>query len=185
MSDKCNILQGVCVLQEAVDAYLQNKDFYNTELNDKLGKNNSIKFVPYDAKADETSKVLICMRRGPLILENAGTMGTDSNTVSRKPKLAISFLISTQSYSLTEALGLELLQFITVISKKIGAYNLNIGTIQLSETQVDPQQSPQFYIAKVDLSASIPQVLWQLQANDSIVNSIRFNVNINGQRVLT
>jgi hypothetical protein len=185
MSDNCNILQGVCVLQAAVEAYLQNNSFYNTELNEKLSKSNSVKFVPYDAKADETAKVLVCMRRGPIILEHTGTMGTGTDTVSRKPKLSIRFIISSQSYSLTEALGLELLQFITVISKRIGAYNLNIGTIQLSETQVEPQHSPQFYIATVDLTASIPQVVWQLQANDSIVNSIRFNVNINGQRVLT
>ena len=185
MSNNCNFLQGVCILQEVVESYLKGGSFYNDNLAEHLSKQDAVKFLPYDAKADETAKILVCMRRGPIILENVGTLSTDSNTVARKPKLAIRFIISTQSYNLTEALGAELLQFITVISKKMSMYNLNIGTIQLSETQVEPQQAPQFYIATVEVNASIPQVLWQLQANDSIVNSIRFNVNINGQRVLT
>lgn len=185
MENNCNFLQGVCMLQEAIETYLNGGSFYNSELNEQLAKPNAFKFVPYDAKADETSKVLICMQRGEIVLENVGTLSTDSNTVSRKPKLSISLTISTQSYNLTEAIGAELLQFITVISKKITAYNLNIGAIQLSPTQVDMQQAPQFYIAKIGISASIPQVVWKLQPNDSIVNSIRFNVNINGQHMLT
>ena len=183
MENNCNFLQGVCVLQGAVEAYLIERDFYNKDLTEMLPSTKDIKFVPYDTQADETSKVLINMSRGPISLTNTGILNMPSNMTSGKPSLAIIFTISTQNYYLTEALGIELLQYLSAISKSISAFNLNLGQIQLSETQVQKDTSPHFYVNKIVVQASIPQVLWKLKSSDDILNSIRTNITFNGQTI--
>lgn len=183
MENNCNFLQGVCILQGAVEAYLKERSFYNTDLNEMLPADKDIKFVPYDAQADETAKVLISMTRGTINLANAGVINMPTDTTTGRPGLSIVFTISTQSYYLTEAIGVELLQYISASSGAIRTFNLNIGTIQLSETQVQKDVSPHFYINKIVVQASIPQIMWKLKSSDDILNSIRTNITFNGQTI--
>lgn len=183
MSGTCDFLQGVCIFQQTIANYLLTGKFYNEELADLIKETGDIKVLAYDAQADETARALVTMRRDTITLNTIPTMNYGVDHVSYKPALSIIITISSQSYALTEKLGAELLQYIAVISKAMGSYNLNIGSIRLSPTTNSPQ-SPNYFINTISVGCTIPQVLWKMQSDDDILSTLKLNIKFDGQNIL-
>jgi hypothetical protein len=185
MSEYCNFLQGVCVLQQAVSTHILSEKFYNPELVELIKNTGNVKIIPYDAQADETARVLITMRRGNISMGIKGGLTGGVHNNAYTPQLALRIIISTQSYFLTEKLGQELLQYVASIRGGLQAFNLNIGTITLSPTENNKEVSPNYFINSVDITASIPITMWKTQSSDDILSSIKTSITFNGQNILS
>lgn len=185
MSEYCDFLQGVCVLQQAIDNHISTFSFYNPELPELVKNTGGIKFIPYDAQADETAKALITMRRGNISLGIKGGIGGSAYNNAYTPQLGIQLIISTQSYYLTEKLGQELLQYVASIRGGLQAFNLNIGAVTLTPTVNNRESSPNYFVNTVDITASIPVTMWQTQSSDDILSSIKTSITFNGQNILS
>lgn len=185
MSEYCDFLQGVCVLQQAIANHVLSKEFYNPELAELIKNTGDIKIIPYDAQADETACTLISIRRGNITMGVKGGLTGGLHNSAYTPQLALRIIISSQSYFLTEKLGQELLQYIASIRGGLQAFNLNVGTITLSPTENNKESSPNYFINSVDITASIPITMWKTQSSDDILSSIKTSITFNGQNILS
>lgn len=184
MAEYCDFLQGVCVLQAALDTYVTTGAFYNPELKELVKNAGGVKFVPYDAQADETAKTLITFQRGPISLTSKGSLSSSITSNTFAPNISLIIKVSAQSYYLAEKLGQDLLQYIASIKGGIRSFNLNIGDISLSETTNNREASPNYFVNTLTMHASIPLTMWQTQTSDDILLSIKTNITFNEQKIL-
>lgn len=179
MEDSCDFLSGVCLLQGAIEGYLQSMDFYNPELHEMLQTTGGVKFLPYDAQPDETAKTIVTVRRDTITLNPQNNMIASSDVVAYHPSIPLQIIISSQSYRLTEKLGQELLQLAAVLSKSAPLAKLNIGGLQLSPTVNDKDNSPNYFICKVSMNCSMPLTMWKIDNSSDILTSVKLNTKFN------
>lgn len=179
MENSCDFLQGVCMLQSAIEGYLKSVDFYNADLNEMIEASGGVKFVPYDAQPDETARTLVTMRRDTIALNPQNNMMSSSGTVAYYPVIPLILVISSQSYKLTEKLGQELLQLVAVLSKSAPLTFLNIGSLQLTPTANDNSNSPNYFICKVSMQCSMPLTMWKIDNSSDILTSVKLNTKFN------
>lgn len=184
MSEYCDFLQGVCVLQQAISAHVLDNNFYNPELTELIQNVGGVKIIPYDAQADETAKALITIQRDAITLGTKGNL-SQSQASTFLPHIGIQIKISTQSYYLTEKLGQELLQYVASIQSSLRAFNLNIGSISLSPTQNSKEASPNYFVNVISIGGSIPVIMWKTKSSDDILSCIRTNITFNEQNILS
>lgn len=185
MDNKCNFLQGVCVLQNVIETYLNTGDFYEPELAEMLKQSGGVKVIPFDAQADETAKTVITMRRDNIVLAPKQSLNFSSNTSGYKPQVSLRLIISSQAYYLTEKLGIELLQFIGSISNMMSPYHINIGSLTLTETQNNTETSPNYFVNQLVIACAIPQLMWKRQVSDDILSTMKLNIKFDGQDILS
>lgn len=183
MSEYCDFLQGVCVLQQAISNHVLSKEFYNPELAELIKNTGDIKIIPYDAQADETAKTLIHIQRDNIVLGAKGGLAQNTYTSTFAPQLGIHIIISSQSYYLTEKLGQELLQYIATIQGAIRAFNFNIGSISLTPTKNSKEASPNYFINTITITGSVPITMWKTKSSEDILSCIQTNITFNGQQI--
>lgn len=185
MAEQCNLLQGVCVLHNAITTYLYQGKFQDPDLTSLLKTAGGVKVIPYDAQASETATALVTMSRETLELKSRQSLAHSSQQSSFTFGLNLAIVISTQSYFLTEKLGTELLQYIAAISNMLPAYNLYVGGLSLSKTQNNLEASPNYFINTITLNCSIPQAVWKNESSDDILSTLRLNIKFDGQNILS
>lgn len=185
MPEYCDFLQGVCVLQSAIHEHLISDRIYNPEVAELIKNCGGIKFIPYDAQADETATALITMRRDNIVLGGQANLAGSKTSSAFRPNIGLQVHISTQSYYFTEKLGQELLQYVASIQSAMRAFNLNIGSLALSPTTNNKEASPNYFINTLAITGSIPLTMWKIQTSDDILSCIRTNITFNGQNILS
>lgn len=185
MSDKCNFLQGVCVLQNAIASYVESEDFYDDDLSSLIKQTGGVKVIPFDAQADETAKTIITMRRDNIVLAPKQSLNAPSTVSSYRPQLTVRVIISAQTYYLAEKLGVELLQFVGSISNLLVPHHINIGGLTLTETQNNIESSPNYFVNQLVISCTIPQLMWKRQVSDDILSTMKLNIKFDGKDILS
>lgn len=185
MAEYCDFLQGVCILQNALAIHLSTESFYNPELIELTKSTGGVKFIPYDAQADETATTLVTMRRSNIVLGAKGNLTGSIRENAFMPAITIMIHISAQSYYLAEKLGQEILQYIASIQSGLRSFNLNIGSITLTPTENNKERSPNYFTNSIAISGSIPITMWKTQSSDDILSSIKTNITFNGQKILS
>lgn len=185
MSEYCDFLQGVCVLQTALSEHVLHNNFYNPELVELAKSTGGVKVIPYDAQADETARALIIMKRGAITLGSKGALTQNTTTSTFSPQLSLEIQISTQSYYFTEKLGQEVLQYVASIQGAIRSFNLYIGAITLTPTINNKEASPNYFINTVGITGSVPITMWKTKTSDDILSCIKTNITFNEQKILS
>jgi hypothetical protein len=184
MSDYCDFLQGVCVLQTALSDHVLNNKFINPELIELSQATGGVKVIPYDAQADETARAMVILQRGDITLQNKGILSQPSSQSTFTPQLSLMIQVSTQSYYFTEKLGQEILQYVASIQGALRSFNLNIASLSLSPTRNDKTNSPNYFINAVTITGSIPITVWKIQSSEDILSSIKMNIKFSGQKII-
>ena len=176
------ILDGVCVLQEVVEQFLNSRQFVNSDLADRLPCD--FEFVIGNAETTTPAELAtpeITMKRSDLTLRNPAPnplMPVGSSVV--QPSFSISFEIKTAYFKLSELLTLELGQFIYTIGPCMRQYNLNIATVVCGSVQKKRDTTPNYYFSTVTVNASVPMLTWRYPGIDAILRSIDLKVKIQG-----
>lgn len=184
MQGYCDYLNGVCILQQAVECFIENKGFEDPELREMLHTPGDVKLVTYEGAAEETAKVLISFKRQALAISNVPTLNAGGSRAVFKPQVTVVITISAQTYYLAEKLGQEIAQYIARITNALMFHNINIASVSLSETVTSPEHA-NFYRNVITVSAGIPHIMWKMETSEDIVNSIRLRTTFNGQDILT
>lgn len=181
--DRCaNILEGICILQETVEEFLNSRQFQNPALADMLPCD--FEFIIGNAETTipaELANPEITLKRSDLQLNviNPNPLTAFGSTVAQ-PNLSLEFEIKTAYYRLSEALTLELGQFLLVVAPYIRQYNLNLANVICGSVHRSRDTTPDYYFSKVTVNASIPITTWKYPVIDGILRSISLNVKING-----
>lgn len=185
MKEECNILDSICVLQNLVANYLTQPEMLGEELSELIKNSGGVKFIPYDAQANETAGTLITMSRESIAFTPKQSIAQSVYQSSHKVAITLIFTISAQSYFLAEKLGESLVRYLASISNAMNNYNLNISSLVLSKTQNNLDQSPNYFFNTITIGGSIPQVVWKIQSSDDILSTLKLNIKFDGQDVLS
>lgn len=181
--DPCaGILDGICVLQETVESFLNARQFRNAQLADLLPC--GFEFIIGNAETSipaEKALPEITMKRSDLALKpvNPNNLANFGSAVAQ-PTFSIEFEIKTAYFKLSEMLTLELGQFLLVIAPYIRQFNLNLAGVICGAVHRNRETTPDYYFSKVTVNASIPLTAWKYPVIDDILRSISINLKMNG-----
>lgn len=173
-----NLLEGICTLQRMLEIYLNRKDFYIEELNDLLEEEypivvkNGLLTTP-----EESSNLLVSVIRGASQMQGVGGLNTTSRVVAYFTS-NIEVHLSSKNPRVTELLTLDLSQFLFTEAQYSREHNLSYNTLNISNTEFNRDQNPNFYTSKIQIPLSIPKVSWQLPEKGCILRSIQIQTQI-------
>jgi len=175
-----DILDGICVLQGAVEGFFNGKDFIHPQLAEMLPCDGSLRVVNAETSIpDSLSLPSIAMSRSDIQLENKALFPQDRTSVA-KPAMTLTFEIKTNNYRTTEYMAMELSQFLMTFTPFFRAYNMYLSTVVCGATKAFRDSTPNYFFSKVSVNVGIPLIRWQYESTDSILRSIELNLQIRG-----
>lgn len=181
--DKCvGLLDGLCVLQQVVEKFLNARQFHNPQLAPLLPCD--FEFVIGNAETSVPAEFAtpdITMRRSDLQLNPIAPRPLNNFGASvSQPTFSVDFEIRSAYYKLSEMLTLELGQFLTTFAPYMRQFNINIGSIVCGSVQRQRENTPDFYFSKVTVNAALPLTAWPYPIIGDILRSVSINVTIQG-----
>lgn len=178
---KCyDLFDGMCVVVSAAEQFFNNKDFVHPELADmfpcdfELVIHNAVTSIP-SAKAFPEVTVA---RSDIVIKPYAQYSGVQGAVVG--PTTTITFEIKTQNYRMTELMAQELAMFLSTLTPYFRQYNICMSTVVCGATQHFRENTPNFFFAKVSVTAGMPLTMWTYSSLDSILRSMTLSLRIRG-----
>lgn len=175
-----DMLDGVCVLQGAVEGFFNGKDFVHQQLADMLPCDGTLRVVNAETSIpDNLSLPAIAMSRSDIQIENKALF-SEARTSVAKPTMTLSFEIKTNNYRTTEYMALELSQFLITFTPFFRNYNLYLSTVICGATKAFRDSTPNYFFSRVSVNAGVPLTKWQYESTDSILRSIELNLRVRG-----
>lgn len=179
--DYClDMLDGVCVLQGAVEGFFNGGDFVHTQLAEILPCDGTLRVVNAETSIPENlSLPSIAMSRSDILIENKA-LYAEARTSVAKPTMTLTFEIKTNNYRTTEYMALELSQFLITFTPFFRNYNLYLSNVTCGATKAFRDSTPNYFFSKVSVNAGVPLTKWQYESTDSILRSIELSLHIRG-----
>lgn len=175
-----DMLDGVCVLQGAVEGFFNGGDFVHEQLASLLPCDGTLRVVNAETSIPENRAMpSIAMSRSDIIMQNKALYSEDRTSVVN-PAMTLSFEIKTANYRTTEYMALELSQFLVTFTPFFRNYNLYLSTVTCGATKQFRDSTPNYFFAKVSVNAGVPLTKWQYESTDSILRSITLRLNVQG-----
>lgn len=175
-----DMLDGVCVLQGAVEGFFNGGDFVHEQLADILPCDGTLRVVNAETSIpDNRAMPSIAMSRSDIIMQNVAPYAKEKTSVVH-PSMTISFEIKTPNYRTTEYMALELSQFLITFTPFFRQYNLYLSTVTCGATKQFRDTTPNYFFAKVSVNAGVPLTKWQYESTESILRSISIRLNLEG-----
>ena len=179
--DYClDMLDGICVLQGAVEGFFNGGDFVHPRLAEMLPCDGTLRVVNAETSIPENlSLPSIAMSRSDITIENKALFAEPQTSVA-KPTMTLSFEIKTNNYRTTEYMAWELSQFLMTFTPFFRNYNLYLSTVVCGATKAFRDSTPNYFFSKVNVNAGVPLTKWQYESTESILRSIELNLKIRG-----
>ena len=175
-----DMLDGICVLQGAVEGFFNGGDFVHEQLADMLPCDGTLRVVNAETSIPENRATpCIAMSRSDIQFNNLAPYA-ESQTSTVQTSMTITFEIKTNNYRTTEYMAQELAQFLVTFTSFFRAYNLNMSSVVCGATKGFRDQTPNYYFAKVSVNAGVPITKWTYESEDSILRSMELKLKIRG-----
>ena len=177
--DYClDMLDGVCVLQGAVEGFFNGGDFVHAQLADILPCDGTLRVVNAETSIPENLALpSIAMSRSDIIMENKAPYAADKTSVVH-PSMTLSFEIKTNNYRTTEYMAVELSQFLITFTPFFRQYNLYLSTVTCGATKQFRDTTPNYFFSKVSVNAGVPLTKWQYESTEGILREVGVSLKI-------
>lgn len=176
MLNKCNPLNGLCVLLNAVETHLMRRDFMNPEINETLlSEDTPIQFVDtVDLKKTVYAHPVIAYTVGNIIIQRS-PQGQLSNSGINDMSVSVEFKVSSPIKSLTQALAFEIGSVVWALDMPLKEESLFLLRSTVGTTAPNPENN--CFESAVSIQAGLGKPVWKSETVEGIVRDVRLRMS--------
>lgn len=175
----CHPLHSVCILLNGVSDHLSRREFMSPVLTKDLLPDN-VRIVYKSAVEDKTREdalPIVAYRVNQVQLKPyyaAYSLGAPEGNTTAEMAGSISFEVSTTNEALTAELALEIGSYCMSMHKEMQNYDMFIQDVNIGAVERDKAN---YFIATVQLNASLGKPTWNASKNESILREIGMQIS--------